>query len=530
MRKITYLKTMLVAIVLITLIPIISYSAPFTKGNLVVLRAGDGSAALASSATAAFIDEYTPTGTLVQSIPLPTTIVGSNKRVVVSGTSTSEGMVNLSLDKRYLTACGYDVALATASITSSTSASVNRVVARIDYAGNVDATTALTDFSSASNPRSAITTNGTDIWVTGGATGIAYTTFGSTTSTQLTTTPTNIRVPGIFGNQLYFTTGSGSLRLCSIGSGIPTITGQTSVNLTGFPTATISPYGFVMFDLDSNTPGPDVLYVADDGASSSTTKSITKYCLVSGTWVKTGSTADQTRGLIGVLNGTTVTLYATTSTGTIITLTDNSGYNGTLSATSTVIATSPTNTAFRGIAFTPETPTISVVETSVPAMSAIVGNTDTKTINVSGSYLMGNITTTITGTNAGLFTILPTSLTQTGGAVASTPLVITYAPIAAGNHTATLTLSSTGATDKVFSLSGSSSATGLNTVQSPLNVSVSNGTVSFTSEAGTSIEIYNTVGQKLLQKQAVSGLNTVTVSTKGVLFVKVGNAVAKVIL
>lgn len=47
------------------------YSAPFTPNNIVVLRIGDGSAVLSNAGTMVFLDEYTPAGTLVQSIQLP---------------------------------------------------------------------------------------------------------------------------------------------------------------------------------------------------------------------------------------------------------------------------------------------------------------------------------------------------------------------------------------------------------------------------------------------------------------------------
>ena len=72
--------------------------------------------------------------------------------------------------------------------------------------------------------------------------------------------------------------------------------------------------------------------------------------------------------------------------------------------------------------------------------------------------------------------------------------------------------------------------TGLNKVYSDLNVSSSNGSITFTSEAGKTIEIYNSVGQKLIQMKAVAGLNTVQVSTKGVVLLRVDNRIAKVIL
>jgi hypothetical protein len=42
------------------------------SGDLFVCRIGDGSAALGSTGTAVFIDEYTTAGALVQTIPMPT--------------------------------------------------------------------------------------------------------------------------------------------------------------------------------------------------------------------------------------------------------------------------------------------------------------------------------------------------------------------------------------------------------------------------------------------------------------------------
>src|SRR5207244_1340900 len=42
---------------------------PIAPNDLVIFRVGDGTAALGTTATPVFLDEYTPTGTLVRSIP-----------------------------------------------------------------------------------------------------------------------------------------------------------------------------------------------------------------------------------------------------------------------------------------------------------------------------------------------------------------------------------------------------------------------------------------------------------------------------
>jgi len=59
---------------------------------------------------------------------------------------------------------------------------------------------------------------------------------------------------------------------------------------------------------------------------------------------------------------------------------------------------------------------------------------------------------------------------------------------------------------------------------------VENGSVLLTANAGETIGIFNSIGQLLIQKLAVDGINTIPVSTHGVLIVKVGAKVAKVIM
>lgn len=324
--------------------------APFASGNLVVYRVGDGSAALGSGGTAVFLDEYTPSGTLVQSIPMPTAVNGANRRLVASGTATSEGFLSRSADGQYVVLAGYDAAVGTASITGSASTAVNRVIGRVGADGNVDTTTALTDAISGGNPRGAATTNGTDLWIAGTSSsgGIRHATFGSTTSTSLSTTPTNLRVPAVFDGQLYITTASGAFRLATVGTGAPTTGGQTITNLPGFPTSGGGPYAYHFADLSSSVAGLDTLYVADD-----TPGSIQKYSLVGGNWTSNGSVAlSTTRGLAATVSGNTVSLFVTNGS-TLQTLVDTSGYNAALTGTPTSLATAATNTAFRGIAFAP---------------------------------------------------------------------------------------------------------------------------------------------------------------------------------
>lgn len=109
------------------------------------------------------------------------------------------------------------------------------------------------------------------------------------------------------------------------------------------------------------------------------------------------------------------------------------------------------------------TPNISVTESSVATMSTNVGSNDSKTITVSGANLTGDISLAVSGTNADQFSVTPNTLTPSSGSVSSTVVTVKYTPTAAGSHSATLTLSSSGATNKTFSLTGSATYPPLST-------------------------------------------------------------------
>ncbi len=176
------------------------------------------------------------------------------------------------------------------------------------------------------------------------------------------------------------------------------------------------------------------------------------------------------------------------------------------------------------------TPTITVTEISVPEMSANVGKTDTETITVSGVNLTDNIILTISGANADQFSVSPSSIEPVSGTVTDASVTITYSPTVEGNHVAVLTLSSTGAEDVSLNLSGSATVSGLNPVVIK-GVYARDGKIFVNAAvAGMNIEVYNTVGQRVASQVLKGDLNIIPVSTKGVLLVKCGSEVTKVIL
>jgi hypothetical protein len=72
--------------------------------------------------------------------------------------------------------------------------------------------------------------------------------------------------------------------------------------------------------------------------------------------------------------------------------------------------------------------------------------------------------------------------------------------------------------------------TNLANVHKKLNITATNGTLKLTGTAGETIDIYNATGQKILTRRIVEGPNSIPVSAHGVLLIKVGNRMAKVII
>ena len=348
----------------------------FTAGNIIVERVGDGTANLTSAATAAFLDEYTPSGTLVQTVAMPIAASGANHPSTVSGTATSEGFVTRSADGQYLIAVGYDAIPGTAGVVGSTT--IPRVIARIAFDGTIDTSTTTTSFSGG-NIRSATSTNGSEFWAVGANTGVVYTPYGgSGAGTIVSNSVTNIRVAGVFDSQLYVSSGSGSFRgVNTVGAGTPTTSGQTTTRLTGLADGTNpSDYGYFIADLSTSVPGVDTLYIADDND----VVGLMKWSLVGGTWTNTGAitaTGAVYRSVTGTVSGSSVTLYATRKNGELVTLADNSGYNGTISGTPTILASSadPTKAAFRSVTMAPEHINLPPVNT-LPSSFDVAEDTD----------------------------------------------------------------------------------------------------------------------------------------------------------
>lgn len=328
-------------------------AAPFTPGNVVVVRMGTGTGALSTAATAVFLDEYSLSGALSQSIAMPTAASGANAPFANSGTSTSEGDLNLSTNGQFLTLAGYGAIPGVSGIVATTSANTPRVVARVSLAGVVDTSTKLGDAYNANNIRGAVSVDGSAFWTTGTATttgGVRYSILGGTTSTQLNAALSNTRWAGIYNGQLYCSSASGVFQGVSmVGTGLPTTSGQTVTLLPGFPTATgPQSYDFRFAD------GGNTLYVGDD-RTVATGGGVQKWTFNGGTWslaytLNAGLGTIGARGvdIVATLRGINTLVATTSNGGGLFTVIDTGA-----ASSFTSVATATTNTVFRGVRVLP---------------------------------------------------------------------------------------------------------------------------------------------------------------------------------
>lgn len=359
-------------------------AANYTAGNLVLTQVGPGSGtggALNSFATAVTLREFSPSGAsfVANDLSLPST--GPDK-LLLSGIATSEGMLTLSTDQRYLTLGGYDAivgqqganvnsSIATsANFTGASTTIVNRMVGRVDVSQNTSLYR-MTNAYSGSNFRSVASSDGSTFHTSGTAStnpnqavsaGVRlFDPSAGSDSTQLGAPPTNIRVVNLaLGGRVF-----GSAQSAPF-NGISEWSGGAAVLLPGmastFVTNDLAPTDFVFIDSDT-------LYVADEGVLTGTVGTPPKN-RVGGLqrWEFDGAnwnlqyriTGNLTAGLRGLcatvdLDGNPV-FYATSADtlSKLVTVTDTGLSTDTSSALGfTLLATAATNQAFRGVDFAP---------------------------------------------------------------------------------------------------------------------------------------------------------------------------------
>jgi hypothetical protein len=178
-------------------------------------------------------------------------------------------------------------------------------------------------------------------------------------------------------------------------------------------------------------------------------------------------------------------------------------------------------------------PTIAITEANIPTMITNVGCPESETIYVSAINLTNTngVTLSVNGPNADFFSLSKSIIEQAGGIVSTTPVRITYRPTEDGSHSAVLVATSNGVTCTVRNLNGTARTFPEHgNHSSELIFFVRNGYVIFLASERDAICVYNAMGQKILSKMAVQGLNVISLNVHGVIVLKVGNKIAKAIL
>ena len=385
----------------------------FTPGDLIVYRVGNASTpAGTSSAAPVYLDEYTPSGTLVQSIALPST-TSTGLALTDSGKASSDGMLSLDPDGSQIALFGYDVSAGTASATSSTTETVGQVgtaataqlEAFVDEAGN--------------NAQSAVYDPASGQLYTSGALGLFESSFsagGTPTTTKIVSGSTgNVQ---IIGGAVYYASGTS---VYSLGGEPTTATTGTAVVSDGTGN---SPTQFFFARLGTGstfgTTGADTLYVADSKAANGT---LFKYTWNGSAWSAAGSitgpdsaSGNQLLGVTGTVSGSTATIYITegnTGGGTVGDLYKFSDTFSATLATGTTVLTPlvnvTTNENFHGVVLAPDdgVGTLGGVggTTGYGAGKPAVAIAPGATFSDASNFMGGSLTATITGGGAAADTL-----------------------------------------------------------------------------------------------------------------------------
>lgn len=351
----------LAAIVFLNTIALVnSASAQIAQGNLVVLRVGDGTSALVNSGGMLNLLQFDSAG-----VAGTTTAIASSS-LQLSGTATSEGAVTITPDGSKIVIAGYNASSVggtfggTGSLSSRTAAQAPRAYGTVDVAsGNYTfgATFAGTgtDYS-AGNMRSATIANG-NVY---GAGSVQGTVLAGSSPTVIQSSQVNTRVVQSISGDLYYATGSGVQGIYKI-AGTPTTATAPTAFITGLVGQGTSPYAFAI------SPGVltsgSIAYVADTGIG------VQKFTYDGTVWslaynITTGA---GTTGLGVDFSGANPIIHANNPT-SIFKFTDT----GSAGAAS-IIATSGTNFAFRGLAFVTPVPEPGTVLAISAAAVALVG-------------------------------------------------------------------------------------------------------------------------------------------------------------
>ncbi len=364
------------AICLLALTTTLAFAAPFSPGNLTVLRADSNSA---NNTTATLVEVSTTTagqtGAAVQAIAIDGTTAPNAIRI--SGSATSTGYMSRSADGTLICFPGHNST--TASPTNANTI-LPRAVVTFDAAGTFALGATYTG-ATGNQARGVTSLNNTNFYIADQ--GGIYTNGTSTPSPVA-----NLRSARAFGTSVYVLQASSVVGVTVV-STVSAITGGSISGLPGLANDSTAT-DFYMVSSGANGSAFDVLYVL-------TTAGIKKYSLVTGTWTANGTYATVTGfGLAAAWNGAGSTLYVSTGTGAtsannVVKVTDTAGYNAAIAVTTgnnVTLYTAPTGTTVKGVAFAP------VAAVAQPDLAVSVSAPATALVNTNFNY-------TITASNTG---------------------------------------------------------------------------------------------------------------------------------
>ena len=339
----------------------------FTRGQLAVLRAGDGVLNLHLKQAPIFVDQFYPDA--MNSAPsftvaIPTT--GSNA-LFFNGHAATEGNLTRSADHSLLAFAGYTGGLLKTKGTPS-QLDIPRGFGTIDAAGNFNLVYGSTNWYGEANPRGVISDGTNNFWGCGNVNGVMY--YRPATEPAALSGLANTRAVNIINNTLYASINGADALSADMQPGIYSFIQKDNspFPLPNNPGAgahlvvpTVKPHtSIVEFDLN---PAGTIAYVSD------TITGVQKYVQTNGGWQfaynfaipqvipKELNHLNGCFGLVVDFSGAAPVIYATTMEGygsmnsnRVVRIVDTDAN----AAVTTIAQANSTNIVFRGIAFTPE--------------------------------------------------------------------------------------------------------------------------------------------------------------------------------
>lgn len=334
------------------------FAAQFTPGNLAIYRFGNGTEDLASgNAVSAFIDEYSPAGTLVQSIPLPTS--GANA-LTTAGMGSRDGIIQLSQNGKSIVVGGYRTDAGSPDPISSNSP---KAIGVIGVNGVPDTTTSFSNLLQFSPIRSVASYDGTSFYASGdlSTNSAVYVPYGAS-ATAAVVQSGNWRTVHVENGQLYAVSGSTGFRgISTVGSGLPT-TSQSFTVITNENNPNGGSPGVSSMDFANDTTS--IIYAAGSSLTNPNPNGpqgddFRRYVFNGSLYAgATGANAifpgESTYGVYAVPDGSGGEIVYATTNKALYKIVDANPTTTSFSSLSLVkLADAPSGTEFRGLAGTP---------------------------------------------------------------------------------------------------------------------------------------------------------------------------------